>query len=228
MTSDDLPTLVHFSGVARLFPLPNVVLFPYVTQPLHIFEARYRQMTADALASDRLIAMALLRPGWENDYEGRPPIHPVVCLGRIVSEERLEDGRYNLQLRGLIRARVTRELDNDKLYRSARVELLRDGDLPAPAIEKDLRKQFLDILPSWCKAQAGALELLRRLLQSELSLGPVCDIISYALPLGLDLKQALLGMPEVEKRAQKLVLHLREKGGSNGDGRTFPPDFSTN
>src|SRR5271156_3855610 len=110
MTSDDLPTLINFAGFARLFPLPNVFLFPYVTQPLHIFENRYRQMTADALASDRLIAMALLCPGWENNYDGRPPVHPVVCLGRIVSEERLPDGRYNLQLRGLIRARVMQEV----------------------------------------------------------------------------------------------------------------------
>src|SRR5205085_1976564 len=96
--------LKQFSGMARLFPLPNVVLFPQVVQPLHIFEPRYREMTADALADDRLIAMALLQPGWEADYEGRPPIHPICCLGRIFAEKHLPDGRYNLLLRGLTRA----------------------------------------------------------------------------------------------------------------------------
>ena len=101
--SDAENSLVHFDGVARLFPLPNVVLFPHVVQPLHIFEARYRQMTADALEDDRLIAMALLRQGWESDYESQPDIHSVVCLGRIVGEQRLADGRYNLWLRGLRR-----------------------------------------------------------------------------------------------------------------------------
>ena len=53
-----------FSGVARLFPLPNLVLYPHVMQPLHIFEERYREMLEDAIADDGLIAMALLEPGW--------------------------------------------------------------------------------------------------------------------------------------------------------------------
>ena len=56
-----------------LFPLPNVVLFPNVFLPLHIFEDRYRDMVTDALVEDRIIGMVLLRPGWEDNYEGRPP-----------------------------------------------------------------------------------------------------------------------------------------------------------
>src|SRR3954471_21363862 len=96
-------------GVIRLFPLPNLVLFPGAMQPLHIFEPRYRQMTVDALAGDRLIGMALPRPGWENDYVGKPAIHPVVCVGRILAEQRLADGRFNILLRGLRRARVVEE-----------------------------------------------------------------------------------------------------------------------
>ena len=84
-----------------LFPLPNVVLFPNVFLPLHIFEPRYREMVADALDGDRIIGMALLRPGWEADYEGRPPVYPVGCAGVITHAERLADGRYNIVLRGL-------------------------------------------------------------------------------------------------------------------------------
>src|SRR5262245_36661305 len=122
--TDDSWVLKHFSGIARLFPLPNVVLFPHVVQPLHIFEPRYREMTADALADDRLIAPVLLRPGWEADYEGRPAVHPILCLGRIVAEQRTPDGRYNLLLRGLSRGRIIEETASEKLYRSARVELL--------------------------------------------------------------------------------------------------------
>jgi Lon protease-like protein len=68
-----------FCGVARLFPLPNVVLYPHVMQPLHIFEERYREMLEDALAGDKLIAMAMLEPGWEADYDSRPPISPDAC-----------------------------------------------------------------------------------------------------------------------------------------------------
>src|SRR5271166_4788446 len=104
--SDDDSALTDFSGTVRLFPLPNLVLFPHVMQPLHIFEPRYRQLTADALAADRLITLALLRPGWEADYDGKPAIHPVACIGRVVAEQRLDDGRFNILLRGLSRLRV--------------------------------------------------------------------------------------------------------------------------
>src|SRR3954470_16208806 len=105
------------SDLLPLFPLPNVVLFPNVFLPLHVFEPRYRQMTADALAGDRLIGMVLLRPGWEPQYEGNPPVHPVACLGRIVADQRLDDGRYNLLLKGVSRARIVEEIPTSKIYR---------------------------------------------------------------------------------------------------------------
>src|SRR5438876_6736668 len=129
MSPDDtIPN--SFDGSVRLFPLPNVVLFPKVLLPLHIFEPRYRQMTADALASDRQIAMVLLREGTAGASEERPPIHPVACLGKIIDEQRLEDGRYHIVLRGLSRVRIVSEIDHAKLYRSARVERLYDTGVP--------------------------------------------------------------------------------------------------
>ena len=104
-----------------IFPLPNVVLFPTVSLPLHIFEPRYREMVADALEGDRIIGMALLRAGWEGNYEGRPPIYPMGCAGLITHSERLPDGRYNIVLRGLEKFRVIREHDQ-RLYRMADVD----------------------------------------------------------------------------------------------------------
>ena len=106
------------SDLLPLFPLPNVVLFPNVFLPLHIFEPRYREMVADALAGDRLIGMVLLRPGWEHDYEGRPPVYPIGCSGVITHVERLADGRYNIVLRGLERFRIVEE-DHARRYRRA-------------------------------------------------------------------------------------------------------------
>jgi len=102
----------QYPSVVPVFPLPEVVLFPGVVMPLHVFEPRYRAMTADALATDRtdgghLIVLALLRPGWEEDYEGSPPVHPVATLGEIVHAQRLDDGRYFLTLRGLERVELT-------------------------------------------------------------------------------------------------------------------------
>ena len=104
-----------------LFPLPNVVLFPNVFLPLHIFEARYRDMVTDALAADRIIGMVLLRPGWESDYEGRPAIYPVGCAGLITHAERLPDGRFNIVLQGMEKFKVLDE-DDSRAYRLARVD----------------------------------------------------------------------------------------------------------
>src|SRR5437588_12763063 len=93
------------SAVA-LFPLPNVVLFPRAVLPLHIFEERYKSMTADVLQGSRQLAMALLKEGWEKNYHGRPEIEPVVCVGTILTHERLPDGKYNFLLQGHTRARI--------------------------------------------------------------------------------------------------------------------------
>jgi Lon protease-like protein len=107
--------------IIPIFPLPNAVLFPNVFLPLHIFEARYRTMVGEALDGDRIIGMVLLRPGWEADYEGRPAIYPIGCAGLITFAERLDDGRFNIVLRGMEKFRVIDE-DDSRSYRLARVE----------------------------------------------------------------------------------------------------------
>jgi Lon protease-like protein len=116
------------SELLPVFPLPNVVLFPGVFLPLHIFEPRYRDMIGDALLGDRIIGLALLRPGWERDYEGRPPVYPIGCSGVITHFERLPDGRYNIVLRGLERFRILQE-DHTLSYRRAAVESLTDRSI---------------------------------------------------------------------------------------------------
>src|SRR5881409_4083016 len=95
--------------VIPIFPLPNVVLFPNVFLPLHIFEPRYRSMVADALAGDRIIGMVLLKPGYERDYEGRPPVYPMGCAGVISHAEPFADGRCNIVLRGMQKFRIVTE-----------------------------------------------------------------------------------------------------------------------
>jgi Lon protease-like protein len=106
-----------------VFPLPNVVLFPNVFLPLHIFESRYRAMIGDALGGDRIIGMVLLQPGYETDYEGRPPIYSVGCAGVITHSEPMADGRYNIVLRGLEKFRITDE-DRSKPYRIAHIDAM--------------------------------------------------------------------------------------------------------
>jgi uncharacterized protein len=112
-----------------LFPLPNVVLFPNVFLPLHIFEPRYREMVAEALVGDRIIGMVLLRPGWESDYEGRPLVYAIGCAGLITFSEQHADGRYNIVLRGLEKFRITGE-DHSHSYRMAQVQSLAEEITP--------------------------------------------------------------------------------------------------
>ncbi len=110
-------------SVIPIFPLPDVVLFPDVDLPLMIFEPRYRAMVADVLKGDGMIGMVLLRPGFEADYEGRPPIYAIGCAGKIAKSQLLPDGRYLIELRGLVKFRVTSE-DQSRPYRLARVEAM--------------------------------------------------------------------------------------------------------
>ena len=138
--------------IIPLFPLPNVVLFPGVFLPLHIFEERYRALTRDALAGDRIIGMTLLRPGFEGDYDGRPPIYPVGCAGVISHSDRLPDGRYNIVLHGLSKFRIVEEM-TDGEYRRARVEPLTEvTDAPGHRQIKDLRTRIEGLLLSALKA----------------------------------------------------------------------------
>lgn len=109
-----------------IFPLQDIMLFPGASRPLHIFEERYREMVADALESDRVIGMVMLRPGYEDDYEGNPPVYDIGCAGVIVNVERLPEGQYNIVLQGLSRFRITRE-DHRKPYRIAEVDPLFDS-----------------------------------------------------------------------------------------------------
>jgi Lon protease-like protein len=195
------------SDILSIFPLPNVVLFPNVFLPLHIFEPRYREMVGDALESDRLIGMALLRPGWEHEYEGRPPVYPIGCSGVITHFERLADGRYNLVLRGLERFRIIEE-DHDRSYRRALVESLLESRLTADdrAAVRNQRVK-LEALLARAVEKSGADPRTAAAMSDE-------DLV-HALAQYLDLepleKQALLEQHSLRRRAESLVELLEMK-----------------
>jgi uncharacterized protein len=141
-----------------IFPLPNVVLFPNVFLPLHIFEARYRQMVGDALAGDRLIGMVLLRPGYEAEYDRAPAIYEVGCVGLITHVERLTDGRYNIVLRGLERFRIVGEENRSSniLYRRALIAPLAESDsAPDSVLKAERRKLEALLAPLFSGTLAG-------------------------------------------------------------------------
>jgi Lon protease-like protein len=215
-----------FGGIARLFPLPDLVLFPHVIQPLHIFEPRYRRMTADALADDHLIALVQQCAGANEDDPSPPAIHQIACLGRIVASQTLENGRYNLLLQGVSRIRILEETPNDKPYRSARVEMLDDCPCSSSRTEATLRRKFAKRMPVWFPSKAEVFEQFQKLIDSDLSLGALCDIFSFALPLNSQFKQALLEELDVRKRVRALLKHMESV--RLPAERRFPPDFSAN
>jgi Lon protease-like protein len=217
-----------FGGLVRLFPLPNLVMFPHVTQPLHIFEPRYRALLEAALASDRLIAMALLKPGWEPHYDQRPPVFEMLCLGRVTVHHKLPDGRYNLLLAGLSRARIVRELPPERPFREAQVELCPDREPRDPVVAARLQRDLLDRFRGLLPEAPQAKEQLLRLVDEEVPLGALTDIVTFSLALAPQHKQALLGELEVQRRAAALLALLERAAKGRGDADVFPPDFSAN
>jgi uncharacterized protein len=195
------------SDLLPLFPLPNVVLFPNVFLPLHIFEPRYREMVADALGGDRMIGMVLLKPGWEHEYEGRPAVYPIGCSGVMTHAERLDDGRYNIVLRGIERFRIVQE-DHSRRYRRAMVETVVEAPGSADdrlAVQRQRAK--LEALLAPTVERAGADLAIPAAMADE-------DLV-HALAQYLDLepieKQALLEKPGLRARAESLVELLEMK-----------------
>ena len=106
-----------------VFPLPGVVLFPWARLPLRVLELRHRAMVREALSSERLIAVALLRPGWEQDDQGSADFYPLGCLARIDDAAWLPDDCYDLHVHGLARARLSRSA-REFPYREVFTEVL--------------------------------------------------------------------------------------------------------
>ena len=187
-----------------LFPLPEVVLFPGVSRPLLIFEPRYREMVADALKDTRIIGMVLLRPGYESDYEGRPPIYDVGCAGEIQDYQQLPDGRYVILLRGLTTFRVVTE-DRRKVYRLAQVEavpeLLRNEELGALSTLRERLTQLLyTVLPLGAEPPDPALD------DAEF-----VNVTAQNLRMPEAVRQELLERNSVLARARVLVERLERK-----------------
>ncbi|HWU39744.1 MAG TPA: LON peptidase substrate-binding domain-containing protein [Candidatus Acidoferrum sp.] len=192
-----------------IFPLPDVVLFPHTLQPLHIFEPRYREMVRDCLAGDKRLAMALLRPGWESDYYGRPPVYPIAGAGEIVRHEELPDGRFNILLRGTMRVSITAEIPAEKSYRLARARPLPDRypDANPKAMGDRLERLkvfYLRILSEVQKGQGEAAKIFSGVKDP----GIIVDRIASAAISESETRQKVLEALDVSTRMAILQDHL--------------------
>jgi Lon protease-like protein len=198
--------LVPLPPQIRIFPLSEVVLFPDTLLPLHIFEPRYRKMLADALATDRLIGMVLLR---DPQAEPRPSVYPVGCAGTIVEHKPFADGRSLVVLKGVVKFRIRRELDVDEPYRVVEAQALYEGPPPMDKV-RGWRDELHDCVRDLVKAASGEEDTVERLFE-KIDLLAMTNALSASLPLDVIEKQSLLECPTVEDREQRLAEILRFK-----------------
>lgn len=186
-----------------LFPLPNVVLFPHAVLPLHVFEQRYKEMTADALQGARHIAMALLRPGWEKCYHGKPAIEPVVCVGTILTHERLPDGRYNFLLQGTTRAKIKREF-GDRPYRLAELQPLPEEPVDEAELTGERERLAMAFHDPRLRS-TGIGRKFQQMLDGTIPLAVIADLVAFNFLDDVCLKQSLLADCDVRRRIARVV-----------------------
>ncbi len=195
--------------VIPVFPLSNVVLFPKVRLPLHIFEPRYRQMVKDAVATHGLIGMALLRGDWQKDYRGNPDIYPIGCIGKIVSITPIPDGRYNIVLLGLREYEVKKHICNLSSYRQAMVILRDDPEEMERISFSSLKDKILDLVRRIADYDESPLLSIFR--DPSLDQETWLNLCSYFLDLSIMEKQSLLEAKSLEERATSLLNFLQFK-----------------
>jgi Lon protease-like protein len=189
-----------------LFPLPNVVFYPHTRMPLHVFEPRYRQLIADVLAGDKRFGIVLLRAGWEADYFGRPALQPYGTIGTIEQALPLEDGRFNILVRGDVRFRIVGE-ESHEPYRVARVIEAREAPAdPAAAYAQrqwlaDLSRQYLRYLPE----QDSVPEI------ETVGLDALTNALIMSLNLAIEEKQKLLELDDLIVRAERVGSELQNR-----------------
>jgi Lon protease-like protein len=189
-----------------LFPLPNLVFFPQTRMPLHIFEPRYRQMIADAVAGEMRFGIVLLKPGWETDYFGVPAVHPLGTLSIIEQAVPLDDGRFNILVRGEVRIEVVDEVSRDP-YRLARVVARPEHERDAKTSYEqrtwlaELSRQYLHYLPD----QTAVPEI------DTVGLEPLTNALIMSLNLEAEEKQRLLEINDLIARAEEVASELQRR-----------------
>jgi hypothetical protein len=224
---------VNFGRPVPIFPLATVTLLPHAVLPMHIFEPRYRQMVTDALDAAGQVAMAVFEgDSWRDQYAGRPPVRPYVCLGQIVEHQKLPDGRYNIHLHGVCRAKILAELPerDDTLYRRAMLEPvgLADGDEDQLAA---FRERTIDRLSSSPLTDLrDADKVVARLRDKRLPTSAIMELICCSVLRDADMRfygelhYALLAEADPAARATLIDGALGELGTLLGRARAQRQD----
>lgn len=220
---------IYVPSVVPIFPLPGVVLFPHTILPLHVFEPRYRAMFSDALDGEKIIAIAQLRPGWEPLYHTlKAPIYRTAGLGKIVQSEQLDDGNYNVLLRGLGRAAIVEELVSPP-YRKARIEPF-ETFCSANDEESDrIRGRLFDAIGQSPGIDGKLRQNWLKLREMPLGLDECVDLLAAGLPCAPELRQCILDEPDAAMRADIVLKQIETVSAiAKNLRRTFPATQSMN
>ena len=198
MNKDDLPKKLP------VFPLSNFIIFPKTTVPLNIFETRYVEMINDSMKSNKLIGMIQPRV-LNNQDDFTPELYQVGCMGKITSFKETEDGRYLIDLKGIIRFRILEEINSDKKYRECKIDFqnfyedlenkkeeLKFSDLEL--IFKDLKTLFerRGFIINWKGLEKQSLD-------------ETINALAMASPFTLEEKQVLLEAKDLKIRKTKIA-----------------------
>lgn len=192
-----------------IFPLPNVALFPGALLSLHVFEPRYRELVRDALSRRGILAVARLEAGYEQDYEGRPPVHAVCGVGAIESHSQRPDGRFDLALRGLARVRIVHELPPLRSFRQVRAELIPDT-AAAPALSAAWQLKLTGMWERLSPHLPESVRDLNALTRGADDVSAYADRLAAALVPDPDASQELLAEPDPSERLRLLTARVQE------------------
>jgi len=212
-----------------IFPLSNVVLFPGVQTPLHLFEPRYRQLGAAVASGDRRMGMVVVPPDHADEMQGNPPVYPIGCGGNVVQAQRLPDGRFNIVIAGTGRFRIVSEAPPpaQRLYRIAEIQWLED---PYPEQARQHVSELRDHIV------ARVRELVERAdpergsrVAADLFAGvddaSFVNSLCNALSFSPTEKQGLLEAASVPERFERLdgllAFHLADLGRGTAGSRTL-------
>lgn len=192
-----------------IFPLPNVTLFPGALLPLHVFEPRYREMLRDALARRRVLAIARLKPGFEQDYEGRPPVFDICGVGGVESWSERDDGRFDIALRGLARARIVSELPPLRAFRQVRAERLREPPVD-PALVAAWQMKLGSLWERMAPHLPEQVRDLKALTRGTDDVSAYADRLAAAMVADPEASQQLLAEADPAERLRLLTSRVQE------------------
>jgi len=197
MKKEDLPKKIS------VFPLSNFIIFPKTTVPLNIFEPRYLDMVNDSMKSNKLIGM--IQPKSLENEDNLTTLHDIGCLGKITSFKETEDGRYMIELKGLIRFKVIKEIKSQNMYREYEVDF-KDYYHDLSEKKEELKFSELELIFKDLKLlfeKRGFIINWKELEKQ--SLDEIINALSMASPFTLEEKQVLLEARNLSLRKNKIA-----------------------